>query len=1142
MTDKVGDPCESEVLRRRLEECQRELAAVRTDRDLCRSHFDAARALARVGTFEYLVPDNSIRISDELCRILGMEPQVGPVPLERVLDCIHPDDRAGHERELANAVPGTTIEFEHRLLRRDGTSRWLWGRARVEGDGTGRPLWLRGMAQDITDFKLARLQVDRLNRKLRAVTACHRAVVRATDEDALLRDICRLVCVEAGYRMAWVGLAMQDERRTVRPVAWSGVEDDYLRQADITWGEGEQGAGPTGSAIRTGMTIFNQDFATNPIMRPWRLAALERGYRSSIALPLRSDQDSMLGCLTIYAGEPEAFTHEEIRLLEEMASNLAFGIVALRNRRERLLAEEEYRTLVDCIGDPLYVVDTRGRVLGVNRQACESLGYSREELLGLGMCDIDSSDDVCARIGDSLVGMRAGEVATFESRHRRKDGTCFPVEVRVATSHFEGQATFLATVRDLTARLGLERELLLKNRIAQVFLTAPRDATSDGLLALVLEVLSSPAGAFGYVVEGDLLVNVAFTPSLWEAGLGNVRPLLLTRADWGGTWGRALVHGLSQVADDPGGVAGGRMRVTRAMSVPVVYRGTVIGVFTVTDKAVPYDEQDRTDLESLARFVAPVLQARLDHRREEVARQHAEDERRLSEERFALVAEATHDGIWDWHREQDRSWYSLRYFTMLGYLPDEFPVHFGSWLDLIHPDDRPCMEEIIRQYHCRERDSHELECRLRGKDGAWRWVLARGRAVERDEQGSLVRVVGSHMDITERKVAEQVRQDLEMQLRQAQKMEALGQLAGGVAHDFNNLLVVIQGYTDLTLERLLPEDSRRAHLEQVKRAADRASHLTQQLLAFSRKEPGRMEPLDLATVAMEMEGMLRRLIPASLDLRVVTAAGRVLVEADRRQMEQVVMNLCINARDAMPDGGTLTVRVLESVPGLADQPPLAPAGVFDYVILEVSDTGQGIPPEMQAHVFEPFFTSKISGAGTGLGLATVYGIVQRHRGTIDFETVLGRGTTFRVYLPLIPDEGQEGSSIARVTSKRKGGHETILLAEDEPLVRDLTAGILSEAGYRVLAVRDGMEACETFDQDGHQVGLAVLDLVMPRRGGREVAEAIRRKNPTLPVIFCTGYSLDIPDERRRFRKTWVLRKPFDTARLLQVVREALDAP
>jgi signal transduction histidine kinase/CheY-like chemotaxis protein len=381
--------------------------------------------------------------------------------------------------------------------------------------------------------------------------------------------------------------------------------------------------------------------------------------------------------------------------------------------------------------------------------------------------------------------------------------------------------------------------------------------------------------------------------------------------------------------------------------------------------------------------------------------------------------------------------------------------------------------------------------------------------------------------------------DLESRLRQAHKMEAVGRLAGGVAHDFNNLLTIIGGNSDLLLDRAGVDDFHRRCVEQIQKAARRAVSMTRQLLAFSRMQVLQPQVLDLNGIVADMGKMLPRLIGEHIEYAFIPDPKLAAVKADPGQIEQVLMNLAVNARDAMPNGGTLTVRtdnILMSKAEAAKRPPME-AG--DYVRLCVTDTGHGMDEKTKAHIFEPFFTTKDVGKGTGLGLATVYGVVKQSGGFIWVESAPGKGATFEIYLPLGSGPVMRVDAEPRL-SAAPGGHETVLVVEDEPDVLELACRFLRVKGYRVLEAKDGLEALDVAAGHVGTIHAVVTDMVMPRMGGADLIRSLKKKRPEIFVIFMTGYSEYLKgDLCDVFPDSLILQKPFSPASLVGIVREAL---
>ena len=426
----------------------------------------------------------------------------------------------------------------------------------------------------------------------------------------------------------------------------------------------------------------------------------------------------------------------------------------------------------------------------------------------------------------------------------------------------------------------------------------------------------------------------------------------------------------------------------------------------------------------------------------------------------------------------------------------------------------------------------DFEHQIRRRDGAQIWLSQNARAVK-DDHGELRYYEGTVQDITERKT-------LEAQLRQAQKMEAVGRLAGGVAHDFNNALGVILGYSDLLLPNFPAESTQHRFVEEIAKAARRAANLTQQLLAFSRKQTIQPTVLDLNAVVTDTDKMLRRLIGEDIDLIVSRASKLKCVMADRGQIEQVLMNLAVNARDAMPRGGKLIIETanVELDETYVQQHSYAKPG--KYVALSVSDSGCGMSPEIQARIFEPFFTTKEAGKGTGLGLSMVYGIVKQSDGYISVYSEAGEGTTFRIYLPQVADAANPlAAPVAPKVLPR--GNETILMVEDEESMRKLARGCLENSGYTVLEAANGEAAIDIVADHPDPIHLLLTDVIMPGMSGRALASTILRNRPEIKVLYMSGYTHDLITQHGVLASdVALLEKPFNIEVLVTKVRDVLD--
>ncbi|MGZ8782556.1 MAG: response regulator [Gaiellaceae bacterium] len=508
---------------------------------------------------------------------------------------------------------------------------------------------------------------------------------------------------------------------------------------------------------------------------------------------------------------------------------------------------------------------------------------------------------------------------------------------------------------------------------------------------------------------------------------------------------------------------------------------------------------------------------------------------RESEQQFSQVLDATGIGAWTLELDSGRIWRSHEHDRIFGYSTPLADWSLETAIAHVVPDDRALMEEQFARVF--EDDRLGFECRIVWPDGSEHWIRIEGR-VDRTEGSKRLRVVGTVADVSDRVRNDDERKQLQEELRQSQKMEAVGQLAGGIAHDFNNLLTAISGYSELALSRLGGSDHElRGDIEEIARAGERAAELTRQLLAFSRRQTLQTTVFDLNEAVSDSESLLRRLLGSHIDVLGSLTPYECLVDADRGQVEQILMNLAVNARDAMPDGGTLSIET-ETIQLDADEAGRRfDASCGRYVLLRVSDTGCGMDADTQAQAFDPFFTTKALGEGTGLGLATVFGSVRQNGGFVTLSSEPGEGTTFEILLPLVA--GPVSPPAALPTPTHILGTERILLVEDEEIVRTLVQAILLGKGYDVLVAADGEEAIrlsrtEPFD-------LLLTDMVMPKMSGKELAASLRRTRPGLPVVFMSGYAHDVAGNDEANAAAVFIQKPFASHDLAATVRALLDS-
>jgi PAS domain S-box-containing protein len=788
--------------------------------------------------------------------------------------------------------------------------------------------------------------------------------------------------------------------------------------------------------------------------------------------------------------------------------------VTARREAERALreSEERYRTLVESIEELICVHDLDGRILSINRAGVQRMGYERAtDLVGHCLAEFLAPAvrnrfpaylQAIARNGwaDGLMRVVTGqgEIRELEFCNRLgRDGRGVPVVWGVS--------------RDVTERRRIERELRalneqLEQRVQERTETLRRTQERFEALAGMAPVgifRTGPTGEMRYVNEAwGRITGLAEAESLGTGYLDMVHPE--DRERFRAPWPRS--------AAESGGVFEWEGRLRRR-------DGSVAWVVMRTRPESPEPGAPGCFVGTMTDITAFRV---------------AEEERR----KLASLVENSPELIGIAGMDARMLYVNAAGRALLGLGPAADVTTISS-LAIATPESRALAKHTIAAEVLAGRTwEGELAVRRFDRPGTVD-VALRAFAIRDAADAGPVLIALVARDVAERKRAEAAIRDRDDQLRQAQKMEAVGRLAGGVAHDFNNLLTVILGQSQLLSRDLDPNDPRSRPTQAIQRAADRAAALTRQLLTFSRKQVLQTAVIDLNEIVHAIGGLLRRVIGEDIELSVRSAERPAVLNGDRSQIEQVLMNLAVNARDAMPQGGHLTLEIKNAVldaAALHQSPGAAPG---PYVVLGVTDTGTGMPPEVQARIFEPFFTTKPAGKGTGLGLATVYGIVHQHGGVIAVETAMGRGTTFRVALPALT----EATPAAAVAEERLAeGHETVLLAEDEPDVRALVRLYLETLGYTVLEAGGPEEALALAARHGERIDLLLSDVIMPRMSGRELADALRGRRPDLPVLFMSGYSHDVFAQHGvDTSHAALIEKPFTLEHLSVAVRGVLDA-
>ena len=800
--------------------------------------------------------------------------------------------------------------------------------------------------------------------------------------------------------------------------------------------------------------------------------------------------------------------------------------ITSRKRTEQVLAESEtkFRAVAETAASAIYIHDGK-RFLYVNQASEIISGYSREELLRMDPFDLvhpDSREELRQRTLERMHG--ASVNPSLECKIVNKQGKSLWVELSATSIQFEGGAAVLATLFDITERKQAEKLQSALYRIAE---ESSRAKNLDDLYPVLHGIVSELMYAKNFyialydpanqTVRFPYFVDEAEEPPVGDMPVGKGLTEYVLRT------GKPLLF--SPEAPDSRNQLGVFQPIGPAsvdwLGVPLKKEGVAFGVLTVQSysEKVRFTQAEVEILNFVSQQVANALE-----------RKRAEDALRESEMRNRSLVQSAVYGIYRSSVEDRFLDVNPALVAMLGYETREEVLQLSLARDVyVDPEERA---RLVHQYQRSEQISG-VEVRWKRRDSKPIIVRLSGRAIM-DQQGKTVFFEMIAEDVTERRA-------LEEQLRQSQKMEAVGRLAGGVAHDFNNLLTVIRGYSELMLSQLDPGQPLQAEVEEVRKAADRAALLTQQLLAFSRKQVLAPKILDLNAVVTNMDRLMRRLLGEDVKLVTKLESNLGRTKADPGQIEQVIMNLAVNARDAMPEGGTVSIETSNVVLDefLSRDFAVTPG---PYIMLGFSDTGHGMNAETRARAFEPFFTTKEQGKGTGLGLSTVYGIVKQSGGYIWVYSEPGIGTTFKVYLPMAEEKAEVGQADASPAAMRRGS-ETILLVEDEDGVRTLIKQLLQRQGYVVIETRHGGEAMVECERHPSPIHLLLTDVVLTQMNGRELVQKLLPMRPEMRVLFMSGYSEEAIAHHGVLNPgTEFLQKPFTTEALIRKVREMLDAP
>jgi PAS domain S-box-containing protein len=957
---------------------------------------------------------------------------------------------------------------------------------------------LKVVQQELIERKAMESVLRKINRALRMLSECNEIVVRATEEDELAKKICSAIATVGEYKFVWIAF-IEGDAKSIRPIATSASKDWHSSEVASEWFKRDTNS-LLSEALNTGKMVVCDDVKVDKRCSNLKTEADKLGYRSFVVLPLVI-AGKAVGVVNICSQEPNRFDREELKLLEELKDDVSYAVVSIKTEKKRKRAEEKliesenkYRSLFENSLMAISTATPDGSLIQVNSAYALKYGYDNPDEM---IANVANVGQLYANPEDRKEVLRIlaenGSMEPREIEVVRRDGTRFFVLVSAQEIKDDrGNVLYsLANHIDITERKQAQEALRESEEKFEAIYQNSNDAimllNKNGFIDCNLQTLK-----MFKIKEKEEFIK--FRP---DEVSPNVQPD-----------GKNSFEAVQE-------------------NISIAYRDGYNHFDWIHRRFDGEDFYTEVLLTSFNIGGEQVLQATV---RDVTERKQAEQELFDSERRFRATFEQAPIGIA--HVSPSGQWLRVnqRLCDILGYTQKElFEKNFG---DITHPDDRDQDIENSRLMVEDQIQSYIREKRYIRKDGLIIHINLSVSLVHKPsgEPDYFISVIE---DVTKRK-------QLEAGLRQMQKLEGLGTLAGGIAHDFNNILGIILAY--ITSTTRFKNDSKKLDLavDTIVNAVERGKTLVQQILTFARKTETSFGAVKINDVAMEIVTMIYEMFPKMITCSQNFDKSVPYINADRSQLHQVLMNLCVNARDAMPKGGILTITThLVSNAILRNQHPEASAS--SYVCIEVNDTGEGMSEETRNKIFEPFFTTKEKGKGTGLGLAVVYGIVQSHKGFIDVESKLGKGTTFLLYFPVSKIQEVIKVKDEKTLEDIPGGTETLLVVEDEEMLMMSLQMMLAEKGYKVIPAKDGLEAVNIYKKRKNEISLVMTDLGLPKLSGMEECAQIKKYNPNARMILATGF-LD-PEMKSEFLKAGIqhfLYKPYDLKKVLKEIREVLD--
>jgi PAS domain S-box-containing protein len=881
---------------------------------------------------------------------------------------------------------GNTTEVETQGVRDDGSRFYVRNRAIPFVGPDGVVKGFIEMVEDIDARKKAEAELYSVNRALKTLSGCNQRLIRATEKSTFLSEICQIIVGVGGYRLAWIGIAEQDEEKSVRSVAQAGFEAGYLETLNITWADTERGQEPAGTAIRTGKTCICRNIFTDPKFAPWRDEAFKRGYASSIALPIQFE-DKVIGALNIYATVTDAFNESEVELLTELSNDLAYGIVTLRVRDEHKKAEEElkesqerFRTIFENVTDGILLADTETKKFHFgNKTIYQMLGYNEKEISSLGIMDIHPQKDLPYVLEQFEKQCRREITLAKDIPVKRKDGSIFYAEINSAPITLAGRTYVMGIFRDITERKKAEDELRKVNRALKVISECNQSlvrATDE--LSLLNEICRNLAGVGEYrlawvgLAEQDegKTVRPAAQAGYEEGYLENLNITWSDTERGQGPTGMAIRTGKIYICRDiltdpkfePWRTEAIKRGYASSVAIPLISENRTLGALNIyASEPDAFDKEEVNLLWELTNDLAygiVTLHTRAEHKQAEE-----------SLKKLSSAVEQTADIVIITDKDGAIEYVNSAFEKVTGYVKEEAVGKTPRILKSGKHDQR--FYELLWQIILSGEVFRDTLIN-RKKNGEFYYAEKTITPI-RDKEGNITHFVSNDKDITEHK-----------ELEKTQRLAQLGELVADMAHEVNNPLMIISGNAQLSLMEEIQNEKVKDNLKIIFEECRKAKDIIQRLLKFSRPSKGELKETDINKNIESVVSIVEHQFKlANIEIKRNYTENLPFILVDEKQMQEVFMNLLNNAKDAMSEGG-----VIDISSGLEK----------DCLKIDFKDTGCGMSEEVKKRVFEPFFTTKEK--GTGLGLSVCYGIIKSYNGELKLESELGKGTTATIRLPL----------------------------------------------------------------------------------------------------------------------------------------------